>query len=64
MESGTTWGTWLAYAAIVVFLLLLFAVVVRTMLMFATLTFMPLARVGRWLLRIIGRGASSANADP
>lgn len=64
MESGTTWGTWLAYAAIVVFLLLLFAVVLRTMLMFATLTFMPLARVGRWLLRLVGHGASRPDADP
>ena len=56
MENGSTLGTWLAYAAIVVFLLLLLAVVLRTMLMFATLTIMPLSRVGRWLLRLIGRG--------
>jgi hypothetical protein len=64
MESGSTLGTWLAYAAIVVFLLFLLVVVVRTMLMFATLTIMPLARVGRWLLRLVGRGESTLDADP
>jgi thiol:disulfide interchange protein len=55
MENGTTWGTWLAYAAIVAFLVLLLAVVARTMLMFGLLTLMPLSRVGRWLLRLVGR---------
>jgi len=64
METGTTWGTWLAYAAIVGFLLFLFAVVVRTMLMFATLTFMPLARIGRWMLQLIGRGESTSGTEP
>ena len=58
MESGSSWGTWLAYAAIVVFLILLLAVFVRTMMLFATLTFMPLARVARWLGRVLGRGDS------
>lgn len=57
-------GNRLAHAAIVVFLLLLFVVVVRTMLMFATLTIMPLSRVGRWLLRLVGRGESSPDAEP
>jgi hypothetical protein len=56
MENGTVWGTWLAYAAIVAFLVLLLAVFVRTMAMFGTLTLMPLARVGRWLVRLFGRG--------
>jgi len=55
MENGSTLGTWLAYAAIVVFLSLLLALVVRTMLLFATLTIMPISRAGRWLLRLIGR---------
>ena len=56
MEHGTAWGTWLAYAAIVAFLALLVALFVRTMALFVPLTFMPLARVGRWFLRLIGRG--------
>ena len=56
MENGSAFGTWLAYAAIVVFLLLLLALILRTMLMFATLTIMPLSRVGHWLLRLIGNG--------
>ena len=58
MENGTVWGTWLAYAAIIAFLILLVAVFIRTMAMFATLTFMPLARVGRWFVRRLGRGGS------
>ncbi|HET9013764.1 MAG TPA: hypothetical protein VFN38_18195 [Gemmatimonadaceae bacterium] len=58
METGSTWGTWLAYSAIVAFLILLVAVFVRTMAMFATLTIMPLSRVGRWCLRIIRRRES------
>lgn len=56
MENGTTWGTWLAYVAIVAFLVFLFALFVRTMALFLPLTFMPLARMGRWFLRLIGRG--------
>ena len=56
MENGTTWGTGLAYVAIVLFLVFLFALFVRTMSLFVPLTFMPIARVGRWLLRLIGRG--------
>ncbi len=56
MEGGSIVGTWLAYAAIVLFLLFLLALVLRTMALFATLTIMPISRVGRWLLRLIGRG--------
>ncbi len=56
MEDGSIVGTWLAYAAIVLFLLFLLALVLRTMALFATLTIMPISRVGRWLLRLIGRG--------
>jgi len=58
MENGSIVGNWLAYAAIVVFLLFMLALVLRTMALFATLTFMPLSRVGRWLLRLIGRGGT------
>jgi len=56
MENSSIWGTWLAYAAIVGFLVLLLAVIARTMVMFGLLTLMPLARVGRWLVRLVGRG--------
>lgn len=58
MEHGTTWGSWLAYAAIVTFLVLMLFVLARTMMLFATLTFMPVARVVRRLGRLIGRGRS------
>jgi len=58
MENGSIWGTWLAYAAIVVFLLFLLAVFARTMMLFSTLTFMPLSRILRRLARFIGRGDS------
>lgn len=54
MENGSTWGTWLAYVAIVVFLLFLLAVFVRTMMLFSTLTFMPIARVVRRIARLMG----------
>lgn len=56
MENGTTWGSWLAYAAIVVFLLFVLAVFVRTMMLFGTLTLMPIARIMRRLARVFGRG--------
>lgn len=56
MENGSTLGTWVAYVAIVLFLLFLLALILRTMLLFATLTIMPISRVGSWLLRLIGRG--------
>jgi len=55
MEHGTVWGTWLAYVAIVAFLVFLFALIVRTMALFSTLTFMPLAHVGRWIVRLFSR---------
>jgi hypothetical protein len=55
MENGSSWGTWVAYGAIVAFLLLLLFVFARTMAMYATLTFMPLARVVRHIERLFGR---------
>jgi hypothetical protein len=58
MENGSTLGTWLAYAAIVLFLVFLLALVIRTMWLFATLTIMPISRVGRWFLRLFGRGGA------
>ena len=58
MENGSILGTWLAYAAIVLFLLFLLALVLRTMALFATLTIMPISRAGRWLLRLLGRGGA------
>jgi predicted membrane-bound dolichyl-phosphate-mannose-protein mannosyltransferase len=57
MENTTTWGTWLAYAAIVVFLLLVLLVFARTMMLFGTLTLMPVSRVVRRLARLLGRRA-------
>jgi len=58
MEHASSWGIWLAYGAIVLFLALLLAVFVRTMMLFSTLTFMPLARVVRRVERLFGRRRS------
>ena len=54
MEGGTTWGMWIAYVAIGLFLALVLAVFLRTMMLFGALTLMPLARVLR-RLKGIGR---------
>ena len=56
MEDAAIGGNWIADAAIVVFLVLLVLVVARTMALFATLTFMPVARVVRRIERLFGRG--------
>lgn len=55
MENGSSWGVWLAYGAIVAFLLLLLFVFARTMALYATLTFMPIARILEQIQRIFGR---------
>ena len=55
MENGTGWGVWVAYAVIVAFLLFLLFLFARTMALFATLTFMPLARLKRQIERLFGR---------
>ena len=58
MENGSSWGIWLAYGAIVLFLALLLAVFARTMMLFSTLTFMPLARILRRVTQLFGRRES------
>ena len=58
METGSSWGMWLAYAAIVAFLLLLLFAFARTLAMFATLTLMPLSRILRQIERLRGRRRS------
>jgi Ni/Fe-hydrogenase subunit HybB-like protein len=58
MENGTAWGVWIAYVAIVVFLVLLVALLARTMMLFGTLTLMPLSRIARRFARFFGRGRS------
>lgn len=55
MENGSTWGTWIAYVAIVAFLLFLLFLVTRTMLLFSTLTYMPLNRIFRRIERLFKR---------
>jgi hypothetical protein len=56
MENGTAWGVWVAYVAIVLFLILLLALFARTMMLFGTLTLMPVSRIARRLARLFGRG--------
>jgi hypothetical protein len=58
MENGTGWGMWIAYAAIVAFLLLLLFLFTRTMMLFGTLTLMPLSRVARRFARLVWRDKS------
>ena len=58
METGSALGTWIAYVMLVLCLLFMLALVIRTMLLFSTLTIMPASRADRWLLRLIGRGQS------
>jgi hypothetical protein len=59
MEGGTSLGVWLAYGAICAFLLLLFVVFARTMMLFATLWFSPVAHLASRLLRIRRRSGES-----
>jgi Ni/Fe-hydrogenase subunit HybB-like protein len=56
MENGTAWGVWIAYVAIVLFLTLLVVVFARTMMLFGTLTLMPISRVARRFARLFRRG--------
>ena len=55
MENGTAWGAWIAYVAIVLFLVLLVVVFARTMMLFGTLTLMPMSRVARRFARLFRR---------
>ena len=55
MENGTAWGVWIAYVAIVLFLVLLVVVFARTMMLFGTLTLMPMSRVARRFARLFRR---------
>ena len=55
MENGTAWGVWIAYVAIVLFLILLVVVFARTMMLFGTLTLMPISRVARRFARLFRR---------
>lgn len=45
----------MAYAVIIAFLLFVLAVFARTMMLFSTLTFMPIARALRQIGRLLGR---------
>jgi thiol:disulfide interchange protein len=57
VENGTAWGVWIAYVAIVLFLVLLVVVFARTMMLFGTLTLMPISRVTRRFARLFRRDA-------
>lgn len=50
MEQGSTVGTDLAYAAIVLFLVLIGLVLARTMLLTSVLLFAPIRRIWTWLV--------------
>ncbi len=55
MEHGSAIGTYLAYATIVLFLVLLGIVVGRTVLLTSVLLFSPVRRVWTWLTSGFGR---------
>ena len=52
MENGSGWGNVVASIAIVLFLLLVLAVLIRTVMLFGALTLMPISRVLQRLKRI------------
>jgi hypothetical protein len=52
MENGTGWGNMVAAIAIVLFLLLVLAVFIRTMMLFGALTLMPLSRMWQRLKQL------------
>ena len=49
IEEGSGWGIWLAYGAIVAFLLLLVVVVMRTVVLTSLLMILPVGRILRWI---------------
>jgi len=58
IEGGNGAGIYLAYAAIVGFLVLLVAVVLRTILLYSVLLLLPVGRVLRWIPGVPARLAS------
>jgi len=56
IESDAVWGTWLAYAAIVAFLILLVLVVGRTLVLYGALWLAPLGHLWR---RLFGKSPRS-----
>ena len=55
MENGSSWGNWVAYVVIVLFLLFIIFLMARTMVLFSTLTLMPISRVLRRIQRVLQR---------
>lgn len=49
IEAGNGAGTYLAYAVIAGFVVLLVAVVLRTILLYSVLLILPVGRVLRWI---------------
>jgi hypothetical protein len=52
VEHSSSWGTWVAYVVIVLFLIFLVFLMARTLLLFSTLTLMPMSRVLRRVQRL------------
>jgi hypothetical protein len=49
IESGGWAGIWIAYAAIVAFVLLLLVILARTAALYSLLLILPLGRLLRWI---------------
>jgi hypothetical protein len=55
VENSSSWGNWMAYVVIVLFLIFIVFLMARTMMLFSTLTLMPISRVLRRIHRLFSR---------
>jgi hypothetical protein len=67
IESGGGAGIWIAYAAIVAFVLLLLVILARTAALYSLLLILPLGRLLRWIPgmpRLLNRLEHKQESDP
>jgi hypothetical protein len=58
VENSSSWTNWMAYVVIVLFLIFIVFLMARTMMLFSTLTLMPISRVMRRIQRLFVRDRS------
>jgi hypothetical protein len=58
VENSSSWSNWVAYVVIVLFLIFIVFLMARTMMLFSTLTLMPISRVMRRIQRLFVRDRS------
>ena len=64
MLGETTWGTWIAYGVIALFLLLLMAIVLRQAVLMSLLFLSPAATVWRRIREVFRRGDAPFTQRP